>query len=83
MLDIVSCCTESGRDVSVDFGAWESDKSFSRRQVIPVDCHILAEALVCLKALLSLSLAWFAVEPCPNLVFTTRYEGQVEKLLQS
>ena len=81
VLDIVSCCSKSGRGVSVDSGDKGTGNSVSRRQVITVDSRPACRNTSRLPQGTSIvALAWFAVEPCPNLACTTRYKRQEEVL---
>ena len=68
----------------MDSGDRGSDELLSLLQVITVESlsECTSTSGLPQKALLSSALAWFAVEPCPNLSCTTHYERQ-ENMPQS
>ena len=77
---MLSCCTSSsGRGVSVESGDGEtgnSQNSVSLRQVINVDSRPACEAprVFLPQGISIVALAWFEVEPCPNLAYPQRYD---------
>ena len=79
VLGIVYCCTKSGRGVSADSDDREAGTHVSRWQVITVDSLFTTKHLSLPQGTSIVTVAWFAVGPCPNLACPPRFEEQEEK----